>query len=419
MTIRLFDLAECLSGSLDLISPAVVGHHSRVGALAARLGHAAGLENQQIADLGLAGMLHDVGAFALKDRLDALSFDSSDTSHPETGFRLLRCYPGFQAAAEMVQAHHTPWSWMRTSYGPPGTGKALGNLVYLVDRVDTLLPRDPGHPLDPEGIVERIRSGRGKMFNPEWVDAFEELAASPGFWEEMAAPPAKCARWGIAPECNPVLSFGEVSTLSRVFSQIIDFRCRFTATHSRGVTAITVALGQELGMTQDDLEQLEVAGQLHDLGKLAVPAEIILKPGALDSGEMATMRLHAEHGCNALSGVPGLSDVARWVGQHHERLDGKGYPGSIGASQIDLASRVLAVADIFTALAEDRPYRRGMDLGQITSIIGQSGAEGALDHDVTSTLLGRCRDYDGLRLEAQSQALRDFQRFAAGIAPHA
>jgi len=419
VSIRLFDLAECLSGSLDLISPAVVGHHCRVGALAAKLGGVAGLDNQQVADLGLAGMLHDVGAFALKDRLDALHFDSTDTSHPETGYRLLSCYPGFMAAAEMVQAHHTPWAWMRTSYGSPSPGKVLGNLLYLADRVDTLLPRDPSQPLDPEGIAQRIRSGRGRMFNPTWVDAFDELAASRDFWDEMALAPKGCSHWEIAPECNPELSIGEVSDVSRVFSQIIDFRCRFTATHSRGVTAIAVALGREMGMPQEDLERMEIAGQLHDLGKLAVPSEIILKPGALDSAEMETMRRHAVHGFNALSGVPGLSEVALWVGQHHERLDGKGYPGQVDASQIGLASRVLAVSDIFTALAEDRPYRRGMDLGQVSSIIVKSGADGSLDYEVTGTLLERGRDFDALRQESQAHALRDFERFAAGIAPHA
>jgi len=112
--LRLFDMVGCLASAVDLVSPEVAGHHRRVGILAQALGEEAGLDSADQADLALAGMLHDVGAFSLKDRLSALAFESTDQTHPEIGARLLEGFPGMARAAGLVRAHHTPWKrWVQ------------------------------------------------------------------------------------------------------------------------------------------------------------------------------------------------------------------------------------------------------------------------------------------------------------------
>ena len=411
---RLFDMAGCLSSAMDLVSPEVVGHHRRVGLIASKLAEVAGLPGQARADLALAGMLHDVGAFSLKDRLSALSFDTSDRSHAQTGYRLLSAYPGFTRVAELVRLHHTAWN-TNGSAGDDSGESALGNILCLADRVDTLLPRAPGAPVDRNATLAKIRSGRGLMFNPTWVDTFEALASGNGFLEETAAS-EHGARLTIPDEHNPKLSGGDISKLSRLFSQIIDFRCRFTATHSRGVSATALAMAHELSLDGETRDRLEIAGELHDLGKLGVPAEIILKPAALDPAETAAMRLHAENGFMALSSAPGLTDVAGLMVQHHERLDGTGYPYGLKASQLGLASRILAVSDVFTALAEDRPYRSGMELGRIVGILEDMARDNSLDSDVVGLVSSRRSFMDEARRTSQAQAQEDFERFAGGLA---
>ena len=392
---------------MDLVSPEVVGHHCRVGILALRLAEEAGLSGEAQADLALAGMVHDVGAFSLSDRLSALAFEASDQTHPEIGFRLLSGYPGFARAAGLVRAHHTPWNH----------GRELGNLLCLADRLDTLLPRRAGAPFDQDAVLARIRSGSGRMFNPAWVEAFESLASRDGFLRRTLRAPANAACLAVADGHNPELSGAEVAKISRLFSQIIDFRCRFTATHSRGVAATALALAREMNLDGDTRDLLEIASELHDLGKLGVPSEVIMKPGALDLAEMALMRSHAEYGFNALSGTPGMDAVTLLVGQHHERLDGKGYPNGVRASAIGLPSRILAVSDVFTALGEDRPYREGMAISRIVSVLEDMAREKALDPDVVSLVAARRADLDEARRQAQSQALADFERFAGGLAP--
>ncbi|MFZ5426109.1 MAG: HD-GYP domain-containing protein [Thermodesulfobacteriota bacterium] len=417
MSIRLFDMVACLSSAMDLVSPEVVGHHRRVGILAHVLGGIAGLPDQARADLALAGMLHDVGAFSLKDRLSALAFEASDQTHPETGYRLLSGYPGFARAAGLVREHHSPWNASGAAKEVYRPVSELGNLLCLADRLDTILPRKPGVPLDRESVASRIRSAKGRMFNPWWVDAFEELLGRETLLEQIlfAAPSRACL--AVPDDCNPELTGKEVSKISRLFSQIIDFRCRFTATHSRGVSATAMALAAELRLDGESRDRLEIASELHDLGKLGVPAEIILKPGPLDSEEMALMQRHAAHGFNVLSGTPGMDGVAELVGQHHERLDGKGYPGGVDASGIGLPSRVLAVSDVFTALAEDRPYRAGMELSRIVSLLKDMAASKALDQDVVATVAARRHHLDEVRHDAQAQALADFERFSLAAAP--
>lgn len=417
VSMRLFDMVGCLSSAMDLVSPEVVGHHIRVGAIAFRLGEVAGLPGRQCSDLALAGMLHDIGAFSLKGRIETLAFESDDQTHPEIGYRLLHGFPEFARAAQLVRTHHCLWSRSgqpRKVFLPE---LELGNLLCLADRVDTLLPRSPGAPFNRDALLKRIRTGSGRMFNPWWVEALETLAAQDDFLEKAAslAISRNCLR--IPDEHNPELSGRKVSQLARLFSQVIDFRCRFTATHSRGVAATTMLLARELHMDGDERDCLEVASELHDLGKLGVPSEIIMKPAALNAQEMATMQRHAEHGYHVLSGLTGLAGVATLVVQHHERLDGKGYPYGTPAAQIGLASRVLAVSDVFTALGEDRPYRAGMEISRIVSILQEQADHRALDPDVVSLISSRRHDLDAARRHAQDLALADFDRFTSGLAP--
>ncbi|GFK93933.1 3'3'-cGAMP-specific phosphodiesterase 1 [Fundidesulfovibrio magnetotacticus] len=414
MQLRLFDMVGCLANAVDLVSPEVAGHHRRVGILAQALAEEAGLPAHEQADLALAGLLHDVGAFTLKDRLAALAFESSDQTHPEIGARLLEGSPGLSRAAEIVRCHHLPWRLR--GEGRCRGGVEAGNLLGLADRVDTLLPRAKGAPIDRQRLDRMIREGRGRLFNPAWVEAFEALAARPGHLEALAEAGAAGASPHIPEACNPGLRGEDVSRLSRLFSQIIDFRCRFTATHSRGVTATAMALASELGMDGHSRDVLEIAGELHDLGKLGVPAEIIMKPSALDPGEMRVMQSHAENGFNALASAPALADVALLVGQHHERLDGKGYPHGIPASSLGLGARVLTVADMFTAMAEDRPYRAGMELSRIVGILEDMAAHGSLDPDVVGVASARRGMLDETRRRAQKQALAEFECFAGGLA---
>jgi HD-GYP domain-containing protein (c-di-GMP phosphodiesterase class II) len=135
-----------------------------------------------------------------------------------------------------------------------------------------------------------------------------------------------------------------------------------TEEHTRRVATLAVELGELLGLSPSRLRSLAIGGLLHDIGKLSVPESILKKPGALDDHEFAAIKLHPERGRELLNELGGFDEtVARLVLDHHERLDGSGYPRGVGGNDLDLATRILAVCDVYDALVSPRVYRPAWD----------------------------------------------------------
>jgi HD-GYP domain-containing protein (c-di-GMP phosphodiesterase class II) len=121
---------------------------------------------------------------------------------------------------------------------------------------------------------------------------------------------------------------------------------------------LAVEIGEQLGLSPRRLRNLAIGALLHDIGKLSVPESILQKPGALDDDEYAVIKLHPERGQELLNELGGFDEaVARLVLDHHERLDGTGYPRGIEGAELDLATRILAVSDVYDALVSSRVYR--------------------------------------------------------------
>lgn len=146
------------------------------------------------------------------------------------------------------------------------------------------------------------------------------------------------------------------------FSRAMELRDPYTAGHQRRVTRLAMALGTALGWPPDRLRFLKIAALLHDLGKLKVPAEILAKPSRLSAAEFALIRQHPVSGWEVIAPLDFAGPVGLIVRQHHERLDGSGYPDGLKGDQILPESRVLAVADVVEAMASHRPYRPALGL---------------------------------------------------------
>ncbi|MGE4552082.1 MAG: HD-GYP domain-containing protein [Desulfovibrionaceae bacterium] len=393
--VPLLELVRALSRALDLVSPAVADHHLRVGYVAGRLGAAVGLPEPRRRDLMLAGLMHDVGALSLQSRLDALRFEADGKRHAEAGWRLLRMYPHLDRAGEFVRHHHDSWTEVQAA----GVAPEL-NLLNLADRVDVLIRR--GQPVAPqaEAVRRRILRLSGRGFRPEYVEAFQDLADREEFWAHCEAPAAHLDAAAPPLLLAERLSFDETLAFARLFARIIDFRSAYTASHSSGVAEVAAWLGERAGMGPEARELLHMAGYLHDIGKLAVPAEILDKPGCLTGEEWERMRRHAAYSGDVLGEVPGLELVCRWAASHHERLDGGGYPLGLRGPELDLGSRIVAAADVFTAITEDRPYRCGMPAEDARAVLAHV-AEKGLDRAVVGLLLDGFDEVDELRRQAQ------------------
>lgn len=155
-----------------------------------------------------------------------------------------------------------------------------------------------------------------------------------------------------------------LSAVVESISKMVEYRDPYTIGHEKRVGHIAMAVGQSMGLEAARVEGLLIAGYLHDVGKIAIPAEILTKPGRLTAVERMLIQTHAEIGFDILSNIDFPWPIAEMVHQHHERMDGSGYPRGLRGEQILLEARILAVADVAEAMTCHRPYRpaRGLEL---------------------------------------------------------
>lgn len=145
-----------------------------------------------------------------------------------------------------------------------------------------------------------------------------------------------------------------------VLARVMDLSDPATSEHSRDIAGLVPRVGKLLGVRGEAAEELELAARFHDVGKVAIPEEVLRKPGPLDDREWQLMACHVEWGAELLRHLPECETIARIVRHHHERYDGGGYPDGLKADQIPLASRIITVCDAYGAMISDRPYRRAL-----------------------------------------------------------
>ncbi len=144
----------------------------------------------------------------------------------------------------------------------------------------------------------------------------------------------------------------------RDLADSLEKKDRYTRKHCERVTRYSLAIAKRMGLNEEKLLSLEFAGMLHDIGKIGVPIEIINKQGILTSEEYEIIKKHPELGYELLKNISFLDSSSKILLQHHERVDGKGYPYGLGEEEIDELAKILAVADAYDAMTTDRPYRK-------------------------------------------------------------
>jgi PAS domain S-box-containing protein len=178
-------------------------------------------------------------------------------------------------------------------------------------------------------------------------------------------------------------------------SRMVESRDPYTAGHERRVAELAAAIGADMGMTDEELDALRLAATIHDIGKIAVPAEILAKPGRLSTTEFELIKAHPVTGFEILADVDFGSPVAEMVRQHHERLDGSGYPFGLTGADIVREARVLAVADVVEAMSSHRPYRAALGMeAALAEVREYAGAK--YDADVVA-ICGRLIEEQGFQ----------------------
>ena len=450
------EILSALSYALDITEGARPGHSVRSCLLGMRLGKQIGLSDHALADLYYALLLKDIGcssnsarmadAFAADDQVvkqhfkfidreklgkpnrEALTFvwnnvapTTSVWNRVRTMYRMIR-RPG-DLTAEVIEARcergavilHKLGMEIETcaavySLDEHWNGQGLpdhlvareiplgGRICAVAQHLD-LFCSEFGSARAMDTLAERS----GTWFDPDLVRAAESLHQQGVLWAQCLpggdpeAPQA--AVLALDPGSSTALASRDIDLICSGFADVVDAKSPFTYRHSVGTTEAAVLISNAMGLAPDRVEVVRRAALLHDIGMLGVPNTILDKAGPLTREEWTEMHRHPVLSQEILSRVRAFEEIAVLAGQHHEKLDGSGYPFHLPGEQISIESRILTVADVFSAVMESRPYRRDLTPAEVQ---GQMALEvpHRLDAECFDAIVSVLEQLAGLPLEA-------------------
>jgi HD-GYP domain-containing protein (c-di-GMP phosphodiesterase class II) len=386
------DLSEAtlaVSDAVDLVGVKVLQHGKRVAFMALETARTLGIEESWQRELFRAALIHDCGVSSseIHKRLVYELDWAGSRDHCERGYKLMRDFEPFATLAEVILHHHTHWESPLRQEIEPGKFR-LSNLIHLADRVDALVAQcqEPDLLLARKPIRARVETLAGSFFDPILVQAFLQTSASEAFWLTLESHHLERQINEAATHFadNRELTSSELMRLAQIFARIVDDKSAFTAEHSVGVSRLSCLLGRLSGLSARDCELLEIAGLLHDVGKLRVPDEVLDKPGPLNEAELAVIERHTFETWQILRRVRAFDQVAEWASFHHESIAGNGYPFHRHGGEIPVQARIVAVADVFQAMAQDRPYRPTVGADGVRAMLARMTAAGHLDSAIVA-----------------------------------
>jgi putative nucleotidyltransferase with HDIG domain len=412
-----FSLSEILSAlsfALDLTEGAVPGHALRCCLLGMRIGEAAGLRPEQMESLYYALLLKDAGCSSNAARMcqivggddralkRGVKFEdwtkASLSSLPllwkcvlphsnslrralriaklalrknqnNSEMIMLRCERGAgivrklglnEATAEAVHCLDEHWDGSGHPSGLRGQKiPVLARICLVAQHLDVF-----GWERSEKEAIETLQKRSGGWFDPELVAIALRLHNEGTLWINCgnADDIDRTRNEVISLDPNPgkALSARHVDKICEAFADVVDAKSPFTYRHSVHVAATAVQIAQQMELAPERVETIRRAALLHDIGKLFISNTILDKPEKLTRAEFGIVREHPSLSREILVRVRAFEEIARVAGTHHERLDGSGYPDGLTARSLSLEDRLVAVADMYAALTEDRPYRDPM-----------------------------------------------------------
>jgi HD-GYP domain-containing protein (c-di-GMP phosphodiesterase class II) len=426
-TIDMPEIISALSFALDLTEGAVAGHALRSCVLGMRIAAEARLNEFQQSDLYFALLLKDVGCSSNSARMCQIVGGGDDRAL-KAGVKLedwtqpgkpklstlklmwnnvlpdgnalervlriaqigraqhknneemigLRCDRGAkivakiglgQATAEAVRCLDEHWDGTGYPSGWRGDRIPLLARIAAVAQHLDVFATEKG----TEQAILVLEERSGKWFDPELVRVAVSLHKRGKLWSNCLAGDSEGTTrdtvLAYQPSDTVPLGADKIDNICEAFSDVVDAKSPFTSRHSMGVAEAALTIANSMGLSADRTKLIHRAALLHDLGKLRVPNSILDKPSKLTNEEFGVVKEHPALTQQILERIPSFRLMAHIAGAHHEKLDGTGYPNHLSAAELSLESRIIAVADVYAALSEERPYRESLDLGQVSAIM--------------------------------------------------
>lgn len=384
MKISLKNIVAALSLSLDLtdnnnlkfenifnnsnINHEFSNHSICTTYIALEVARAMNLSDSQYFNVYISSMIHDIGTQNI--------FDYSHTSewyikkHCIEGSEMLQNIPSLIQVYDIIRYHHE-------NYDGSGCLKLKMELIPIeaqILRLADLVEIQLNFTLQPlsqcNSIIEWVKLQSNKIFSPQVVAAFLKVSRAESFWLNLFNLPKRdFILKEIIPKTDKFISLYEFEAIADVFATIIDNKSSFTAAHSKEIAAIAYDVAFHLGYDEEKCLKMKIAGLLHDIGKLAIPINILDKNGPLTEEEFSIIKSHTYYTKLILDKIHNIEDISMWASNHHEKLNGEGYPRKLTGNEISEECRIIGVCDIYQSLTADRPYRKGMYMYQAFDIL--------------------------------------------------
>lgn len=402
------DMVRGFANAMNLIDPEVEDHHEKVCYLALQIACAMDFSEKDCLLTFYGALLHDVGLVASSGK-SLLELEHT-AKLAKAGGNILRSCAITSFLSDVVEVSQTPWEKMKHTLGSRHQALLIPQVIHLADIVSLLLKNDEPALNQLPRIRACVDQLSGTEVHPAVKQAFDRICHREIVWMDLLYRPQVFLEYIPAAK---VITLDEAQTLTAFMSRIIDFRSPFTAMHSAGVAASAVYLARLLGMNEAEQKMMRIAGHLHDIGKLKIPTDILEKPGKLTDEEFNIMKEHAFYTYMILKDIRGFEQIAAWAAYHHEKLHGEGYPFHLAAEEISLGSRIMAVADVFSAITEDRPYRRGMNRAQAMDVLQGDADRGALSPAIVELVASHYEEINLERELASRDASSRYQQMLA------
>lgn len=384
---------EVLLNTLNFIDSRLVNHGARVAYIASVLQKFSDNTYEvDLKNLVLLSLFHDIGAYKTEEIDNLLQFDSENVStHTVYGYLFIKNMSPIANLAPAILYHHTPFSELDMLNE---TLQGYAAYLHLADRIDVLLQNKEELDLLKE---------EQKRFDEDLLEIF--------FREDVTAMVIENLQSGNYHReleyilRDSVLEADEALDYLRMLVYAIDFRSEYTVTHTLTTSIFSVELGRRLGLNKEECGKLYIGSLVHDLGKIRIPLSILEKPGALNSEEIQIMRKHVEITEHILTGLI-EDELIKIACRHHEKLDGTGYPHGLSAEELTLSERIVAVADLVSALSEKRSYKNKFSKEKVITMLDNMSKEKKLGAKVCEVMINQ---YDEI-LEATNSERNPMMR---------
>lgn len=385
-----------VSNALSKIDKRVVDHGNRVAFIACELCDEGNL-NMDMKSLFLTSIFHDIGAYKTDEIDHMIEYETKDVwNHSVYGYLFFKYMTPLKDYADVLLYHHASWNEMQNKNIEYGDYAAL---LHLADRIDIV--RTYG-----EGSIKfnNLLYNTEGLFKDEYVRIFRDCYKKRRLFERIDDGSFKQAN--LERNSGFMTSVSEALEYLKMIVYSIDFRSEFTVTHTINTVSIALNIARHFGLDKTQMENIYLGAFLHDVGKIAIPHDILECPGRLTDEQMAIMRTHVKETEYIIKGVV-PDEICQIAIRHHEKLDGSGYPYGLSGEELNLSQRIVAVADVVSALTSKRSYKEPFPKEKTLAILGQM-SKTQLDKSVCDYVTN---NYDSIILTTEEERQKVIQMY--------